>query len=151
MSAESLDVSVGARLWWQGSAWTVVEHESAIVILRSGEQFKKVHAPSLVGVAQALDDRDMAVFDSVNREFDRRDQNDSTPDDHEEDDDVPRPQEPVHQLPTPPQDTGTFDAFTDPNGPIYFLAMTIPLQRLVNNGYLTAKQLNNILLKVQSL
>lgn len=64
MSAESLDVSVGARLWWQGSAWTVVEHESAIVILRSGEQFKKVHAPSLVGVAQALDDRPVQDADA---------------------------------------------------------------------------------------
>lgn len=64
MSAKSLDVSVGARLWWQGSAWTVVEHESAIVILRSGEQFKKVHAPSLVGVAQALDDRPVQDADA---------------------------------------------------------------------------------------
>lgn len=79
----------------------------------------------LAVMAQALDDRDMAVFDAVNREFDRRDQNDSTPDDHEEDDDVPRPQEPVHQLPTPPQDTGTFDAFTDPDDD-----RTIPLDTI---------------------
>lgn len=79
----------------------------------------------LAVMAQALDDRDMAVFEAVNREFDRRDQNDSTPDDHEEDDDVPRPQEPVHQLPTPPQDTGTFDAFTDPDDD-----RTIPLDTI---------------------
>jgi len=44
-----------------------------------------------------------------------------------------------------------FDAFADPCGPIYFLAMTIPLRRLVNNGYLSAKQLDSILLKVRSL
>lgn len=79
----------------------------------------------LAVMAQALDDRDMAVFEAADREFDRRDQNDSTPDDHEEDDDVPRPQEPVHQLPTPPQDTGTFDAFTDPDDD-----RTIPLDTI---------------------
>lgn len=44
-----------------------------------------------------------------------------------------------------------FDALLDPEGPVYFLAMTIPLRRLVNNGYLSAKQLDNILQQVQSL
>ena len=57
MSAEVLDVSVGARLWYQGAAWTVVEHDGAGVLLRSGEQLTKVHGPSLVGVAEPLDDR----------------------------------------------------------------------------------------------
>ncbi|WP_289020274.1 hypothetical protein [uncultured Ornithinimicrobium sp.] len=57
MSTDSLDVSVGARLWFQGSAWTVVEHDGATVLLRSGENLRKVHAPSLVGLAQPLDDQ----------------------------------------------------------------------------------------------
>jgi len=57
MSAEVPDVSVGARLWYQGTAWTVLEHDGAGVLLRSGEQFTKVHGPSLVGVAEPLDDR----------------------------------------------------------------------------------------------
>ncbi|MCM3660375.1 transposase [Georgenia satyanarayanai] len=57
MSVESLDVSVGARLWYQGSAWTVVEHDGDGVMLRSGDHFRKVHAPSLVGAAESLDYR----------------------------------------------------------------------------------------------
>nr|WP_306270370.1 transposase [Ornithinimicrobium sp. HY1793] len=52
-----MDVSVGARLWFQGSAWTVVEHDGATVLLRSGDNLRKVHAPSLVGLAQPLDDQ----------------------------------------------------------------------------------------------
>ncbi|WP_298992970.1 hypothetical protein [uncultured Pseudokineococcus sp.] len=57
MSPEVLDVSVGARLWYQGAAWTVVEHDGTGVLLRSGEQLTKVHGPSLVGAAEPLDDR----------------------------------------------------------------------------------------------
>lgn len=57
MSTDSLDVSIGARLWFQGSAWTVVEHDGATVLLRSGDNLRKVHAPSLVGLAQPLDDQ----------------------------------------------------------------------------------------------
>ena len=44
-----------------------------------------------------------------------------------------------------------FDAMLDPDGPIYFLAMTIPLRRLVNNGYLSAKQLESILEQAKAL
>ncbi|MCW1804141.1 DDE-type integrase/transposase/recombinase [Brachybacterium squillarum] len=55
MSAESLDTSVGARLWYEGAAWTVVELDGPNALLRAGDQFKKVHAPSLVGIAESLD------------------------------------------------------------------------------------------------
>lgn len=55
MSAESLDISVGARLWYEGAAWTVVELDGSSALLRAGDQFKKVHAPSLVGTAESLD------------------------------------------------------------------------------------------------
>lgn len=57
MKPQSLDTSVGARLWHNGSAWTVVEFDGTAVVLRSGDQFKRVHAPSLVGQAEPLDDR----------------------------------------------------------------------------------------------
>lgn len=56
MSEETLDVSVGARLWCEGSAWTVVEHDGRSVMLRSGEHLKRVDAPSLVGLAGRLDE-----------------------------------------------------------------------------------------------
>lgn len=56
MRAESLDVSVGVRLWWDGAAWTVMELDGATVMLRCGDRFKKVHAPSLVGLAHPLDE-----------------------------------------------------------------------------------------------
>lgn len=56
MREETLNVSVGARLWYQGSAWTVVEHDGMSVLLRSGEQLKRVDAPSLVGLAGGLDE-----------------------------------------------------------------------------------------------
>lgn len=55
MSAECLDTSVGARLWYEGAAWTVVELDGSNALLRAGDQFKKVHAPSLVGTAESLD------------------------------------------------------------------------------------------------
>ena len=57
MSVESLDTSVGARLWYEGTAWTVVELDGATVVLRSADRFKRVHAPSLIGLAQPLDER----------------------------------------------------------------------------------------------
>ena len=56
MNVEALDVSVGARLWYQGAAWTVVEHDGTGATLRCGDIFKRVHAASLVGVAESLDD-----------------------------------------------------------------------------------------------
>ena len=52
----SLNVSVGARLWYLGSAWTVVELDGALVTLRSSAHLKKVHGSSLVGSATSLDD-----------------------------------------------------------------------------------------------
>ena len=59
MSTTVLDVSVGSRLWYQGTAWTIVELDGFAVTLRSAEQFKRVHAPALAGIAQPLDeDRD---------------------------------------------------------------------------------------------
>ena len=61
MREESLDVAVGARLWWDGAAWTVMELDGATVMLRSGDRFKKVHAPSLVGLAQPLDEETSQV------------------------------------------------------------------------------------------
>ncbi|WNB85791.1 hypothetical protein [Cellulomonas sp. ATA003] len=64
MKVETLDVSVGARLWHQGAVWTVVEHDGAGVTLRSGEHFKVVHAPSLVGVAEPLDDHPVEDADT---------------------------------------------------------------------------------------
>lgn len=51
----SLNVSVGARLWYLGSAWTVVELDGALVTMRSGDHFKKVHGSSLAGSATSLD------------------------------------------------------------------------------------------------
>ncbi len=56
MSAETLDTSVGARLWYEGAAWTVVQLDGSAVLLRSADRFMRVHAPALVGVARALDD-----------------------------------------------------------------------------------------------
>lgn len=56
MNTESLDISIGTRLWYQGAAWTVVEHGGDGVLLRSGESFKKVHGASLVGIAEPLGD-----------------------------------------------------------------------------------------------
>ncbi|TLP73075.1 DDE-type integrase/transposase/recombinase [Nesterenkonia sphaerica] len=57
MNAESLDISIGARLWYQGSAWAVVEHDGSGVLLRSGKSFKKVHGASLVGHAEPLSEK----------------------------------------------------------------------------------------------
>ncbi|MGP9695576.1 hypothetical protein ACT3TZ_13285 [Brachybacterium sp. AOP25-B2-12] len=56
MSAETLGTSVGARLWYEGAAWTVVQLDGSAVLLRSADRFMRVHAPALVGVARALDD-----------------------------------------------------------------------------------------------
>lgn len=56
MSAESLDVSVGARLWYQASAWTVVELDADAVVLRAADRLTRVHVPSLIGVARPLDE-----------------------------------------------------------------------------------------------
>lgn len=56
MSAESLNTSVGARLWYEGAAWTVVQLDGSAVLLRSADRFMRVHAPALVGVARPLDD-----------------------------------------------------------------------------------------------
>lgn len=56
MSVESLDTSVGARLWYEGAAWTVVQIDGSAVLLRSVDQFLRVHAPALAGVARPLDD-----------------------------------------------------------------------------------------------
>lgn len=56
MESDSLNVSVGSRLWHEGAVWTVAELEGTIVVLQARNQFKRVHAPSLVGRAQALDD-----------------------------------------------------------------------------------------------
>ena len=56
MSAESLNTSVGARLWYEGAAWTVVQLDGSAVLLRSADRFIRVHAPALVGVARPLDD-----------------------------------------------------------------------------------------------
>lgn len=49
MSAECLDTTVGARLWYRGAAWTVDELDGSNALLHAGDQFKKVYAPSLVG------------------------------------------------------------------------------------------------------
>lgn len=56
MSTESLDTSVGARLWYEGAAWTVVQLDGSTVLLRSVDRFLRVHAPALVGAARPLDD-----------------------------------------------------------------------------------------------
>ncbi|MGP5128015.1 transposase [Brachybacterium tyrofermentans] len=56
MSTESLDTSVGARLWYEGAAWTVVQLDGSAVLLRSVDRFLRVHAPALVGAARPLDD-----------------------------------------------------------------------------------------------
>ena len=55
MSTTVLDISVGSRLWYQGAAWTVVELDGSAVTLRSADQFKRVHAPALTGIAEPLD------------------------------------------------------------------------------------------------
>jgi len=57
MSRECLDVSIGARLWYEGAAWPVVQLEGTAVLLRSADRFQRVHAPTLVGVARPLDER----------------------------------------------------------------------------------------------
>lgn len=49
MSAETLGTSVGARLWYEGAAWTVVQLDGSAVLLRSADRFMRVHAPALVG------------------------------------------------------------------------------------------------------
>lgn len=36
----------GCRLWYQGTAWTVVELNGFAVILRSADQFKRARAPA---------------------------------------------------------------------------------------------------------
>ncbi|MGP5131719.1 hypothetical protein, partial [Brachybacterium tyrofermentans] len=56
MSTESLDMSVGARLWYEGAAWTVAQIDGSAVLLRSVDRFLRVHAPALVGAARPLDD-----------------------------------------------------------------------------------------------
>lgn len=56
MSTESLDTSVGARLWYEGAAWTVVQLEGTTALLRSADRLLRVHVPSLVGAARPLDD-----------------------------------------------------------------------------------------------
>lgn len=56
VESDSLDVSVGSRLWHDGAVWTVAELEGSVVVLHTRNQFKRVHAPSLVGRAQALDE-----------------------------------------------------------------------------------------------
>lgn len=38
MSTESLDTSVGARLWYEGAAWTVVQLEGTTALLRSADR-----------------------------------------------------------------------------------------------------------------
>lgn len=48
MNTESLDISIGARLWYQGSVWFVAEHDGGGVLLRSGETYKRVRGASLV-------------------------------------------------------------------------------------------------------
>lgn len=48
MSTETLGISVGARLWYQGSAWSLGEHDGTTVVLRSDEHPNRVHAPSLI-------------------------------------------------------------------------------------------------------
>jgi len=52
-----LDTSVGARLWWDGAAWTVVELDGSALVMRSGDLLRRVHAASLIGLAQPLEDR----------------------------------------------------------------------------------------------
>lgn len=63
MSTETLDISVGARLWYDGSAWTVVEHNGTAVVLRSNEHLKRVHAPSLIGLVESLDEPETKTAD----------------------------------------------------------------------------------------
>src|SRR5699024_4358250 len=55
MNAETLNISVGARLWYGGSAWTVVEHDGTTVVLRSTDRLMRAHAGSLLGLAQPLE------------------------------------------------------------------------------------------------
>lgn len=64
MEPRYLDLSVGARIWHDGSAWTVVEHDGARVALRSGDHLKRVHGTSLVDVAEPLDDSETPRDDS---------------------------------------------------------------------------------------
>ena len=68
MTAESLDTSVGARLWYEGVAWTVVQIDGSTVLLQSADRYLRVHAPALVGVARALDES--AHDDSPHAELD---------------------------------------------------------------------------------
>ncbi len=56
MTTESLDTSVGARLWYEGAAWTVVQIDGSTVLLQSADRYVRVHAPALVGVARPLDE-----------------------------------------------------------------------------------------------
>lgn len=45
MSTESLDTSVGARLWYQGSVWTVVELDGSTALdSRSATAWHGMHA-----------------------------------------------------------------------------------------------------------
>ena len=70
MTTESLDTSVGARLWYEGAAWTVVQIDGSTVLLQSADRYVRVHAPALVGVARPLnesfhDDSPHAELDAV--------------------------------------------------------------------------------------
>lgn len=64
MEPQYLDLSVGSRIWHDGSAWTVVEHDGTSVTLRSGDHLKRVHGTSLVDVAEPLDDSETPRDDS---------------------------------------------------------------------------------------
>lgn len=64
MNSRSLDISVGSRLWHDGSAWTVVEHDRTSVILRSGDQVKRTQTASLVDAAEPLDETETHRDDS---------------------------------------------------------------------------------------
>lgn len=70
MTTESLDTSVGARLWYEGAAWTVVQIDGSTVLLQSADRYLRVHAPALVGVARPLnesvhDDSPHAELDAI--------------------------------------------------------------------------------------
>jgi len=56
VTTESLDTSVGARLWYEGATWTVVQIDGSTVLLQSADRYVRVHAPALVGVARPLDE-----------------------------------------------------------------------------------------------
>lgn len=60
MTAETLDLTVGADLWFEGDRWVVAEHEGATVRLTHGDQVRRVAVASLIGSATPFDEPEVS-------------------------------------------------------------------------------------------